>query len=51
MVTRWPGRMCSSCVSLKFGGDPDVVEGHDGEQRLPGLHVHSDFDVFVHHAG
>ena len=50
MVTRWPGRMFCELRFLEVGGDPDVVERHDGEQRLSRLHVHADFDVFVHHA-
>ena len=35
---------------LEICGDPYIIEGHNRQQRLPGLHVHANFDILVHHA-
>src|ERR1700682_1130671 len=35
---------------LEIGGDPYIVQGHNRQQRLPGLHVHANFHIFVHDA-
>jgi hypothetical protein len=33
---------------FKVRGDPDLIERHDSEQLLAGLHVHADDDRFIH---
>ena len=35
---------------FKIGGDPDFFEGHDGEQLLAGLHIHSNYDGLIYFA-
>src|SRR5271163_1033227 len=47
------GLVFAHVFQLRFfvvGGDPDFVEGHDGEKLLAGLDVHAYFGIFADHA-
>ena len=36
---------------FEIGGDPDFIQGNDGEELLPGLDIHSDHHRLIHFAG